>query len=149
MPGRKYVNAVRDAEIVRLRADGIDPRVIADRYGVTVSRISQIWTKALRDMPARAVEERRNEADEFCTRMIGKLTPLLDDDSVAARTKAELSRAINLWEQRRAALLGLDQPRRREVEIITADTIDRAMRDLTAEVTADAEYQRLVQEMGK
>lgn len=149
MAGRKYVNAVRDAEIVRLRADGIDPRVIADRYGVTVSRISQIWTKALRDMPTRAVEERRNEADEFCTRMIGKLTPLLDDDSVAARTKAEISRAINLWEQRRAALLGLDQPRRREVEIITADTIDRAMRDLTVEVTADAEYQRLVQEMGK
>lgn len=145
---RTLVNRERDTQIVRLRADGIDPRMIAEQYGITTARVCQIWKRALREMPSAPIEERRAEQEQFCTRMNSYLTPYLDDARTAARTKAEIVKVIvGVVEARRAALLGLDAPRRREVELITPSAVDRAFADLQRDLQDDAECQKLIAQL--
>jgi hypothetical protein len=43
--GQQPAHANRDAEIVRMRADGVPPRVIADRFGTSQVRVCQVWRK--------------------------------------------------------------------------------------------------------
>ncbi|WP_445186768.1 helix-turn-helix domain-containing protein [Pseudonocardia sp. Cha107L01] len=148
-PGQRLEHAQRDEEIVRLRADGVPPRDIAARYGVTESRVSQIWTKALRSMPARGLDERKAEAEQFYETMISTLVPLLRDPSVPAGTKAKISDSINKWSVSRAELWGLNAAKRREVEIITASTIDKAINELTGEIEAKAQHDQIMAELAE
>lgn len=133
-PRKQLAHADRDATIVALRADSVPPRIIADRYDISQARVCQIWRKALRDRPIEALDDRRREADQMCDSMISKLVPIIDNPTIPPRTKAEVSKVIAMWETRRAQLLGLDAPRRREIQHITKDSVDRAIEGLTTQM---------------
>lgn len=119
-PQAQLDRARRDADIVRQRADRVPYRIIAAKYGISPQRCHAIWQRTVKSIPIQALVEKRIEAEEFINDQIAELIATFREQGVPPRTKAEISRVIAVWEQRRADLLGLDAPKRRE--LTTFDT---------------------------
>jgi len=130
--------ASRAARIVELRTDRRSFREIAQLVNLSPTRCHQIYTAECDRLPAQALAEHRREALEMIDRADRDLITLAEDPQVSARMRAECWSAIRAWEERRAPLLGLDRPARREVTVITAEAVDAEIKRLTAEMDRQA-----------
>jgi hypothetical protein len=115
---------------------------IGDECGFSKQRAFTVWTEALRKLPAPNLEQHRTDAIQFTDQMVTELLTLARRPNESARTIAELHRQINGWEEHKARLLGSYQPQRREVQVISGDTIDRSIAELTARMNIDIEMAR-------
>jgi hypothetical protein len=130
------------------RADHVVRRYTEDRWtfaqigaelGVTRQRAHRIWQTALEKAPAPRIHEYRKEAVQFADQRVQELIALQRQPGTAGRTYAELERQIILWEERKAKVLGIDAPTRKEINVITSDAIDAEIRRLTTEMQTSAQ----------
>lgn len=118
----------RRAEALELRVAGYSYRAIAERLGCSVSTAHGLVDAALREVPAPGVERLRQVQGEQIDLVIRSLWPHVLKGS--ARHAEVLIRAL----ERQAKLLGLDAPQERIVEVLTADLLERALKDLEADI---------------
>jgi hypothetical protein len=138
--------ARRDQQLAAAqRADHVVRRYTEDRWtfaqigaemGVSRQYVHEVWTKALASMPTPRLSEYRREAVQFADQRVQELIALQRQPGTAGRTYAELERQIIGWEERKAKVLGVDSPTRREVQVVTDDALSSEIRKLTAEMTA-------------
>lgn len=134
---RQLLAAQRRAQVVEMHTSRkMTFEAIGKQLGVTAQRAHQIWRATLLAMPAVNLMEHRTEAVNFCDQMVQELLLLARRPDTAPRTTAELHRQVLGWEERRAKLLGLDQPVRREITVLTEDAVDAALRKVTDEHAA-------------
>lgn len=110
--------ALREQECLRLRLDGLSHREIAAELGIAPSTAYKRVHHALEDVNARNAEEAENLRTLEMLRL-DELQNALWERAVDGDDKA-IGRILTIME-RRAKLLGLDAPARREVEVSPAD----------------------------
>ena len=116
-PG-KLRTAKLEAECLRLRLNGLTHREIAARLGIAPSTAYKRVRHALDDVNRQNAEEAENLRTLEMLRL-DELQNALWEKAVDGDDKA-IGRILMIME-RRAKLLGLDAPRRREVQVSPAD----------------------------
>lgn len=129
--------AERRRLVVEMRRRNIPFDEIGRTLGVSAQRAHQIYRDALDALPVQAVDEHRTEAIARIDEAQRALRGIAADPDVSARTRVEAWAAFRGWEDRRARLLGLDQPVRSEVTVLTEDLIARAIRETEAAIAED------------
>jgi transposase len=128
---RTEASMLKDQEALALRLKGYSLAQIAQELEVSVAAAHRMVQRGLKDAaPARAVEELRAEQAEQIDFVIRSLWPHVARGS--ARHAEVLLKAL----ERQARLFGLDAPQEQVVEVLTADVLDRAIRELEAEIIA-------------
>lgn len=131
---RRPETAERMAEIVRLRRARVPQSAIAEQLGISQQRVSQLYQRALREIPAGNVAEYRAEELDLIDAATRGLLRLAHDPVVSPRTRVEAWSVLRGWAERRAKLLGLDAPQQARVSVITEDMVDAEIARLTAEI---------------
>ena len=126
-PNRRVAHAERLTQVVTLRRQRLTQDEIGRRMGISQARVSQLYSEALALIPAQQVEEHRAEELILIDDAIADLMPIARDHA-RPRSAVEAWNAIRGWAERKAKLLGLDQPER--LEVITIDEIDREIANL-------------------
>jgi len=135
--------AQRRAEVVRLRCDErLTFEEVGARLGVTKQRAFQIWAEALRTLPAPKLEQYRQEEIRFYDQMIKELLVVAHNPFTKTRDLGDIHNQLNKWCERKAKLLGLDSPVRRELNVITSDSIDREIQRLQSELATEVQNLR-------
>lgn len=129
---RAIARAEREAVALELRKAGATYDDIARRLGYSNR-------SAARRLVVRALERTVSEpADELRTLECARLDALLQ--ALWPKAMEGNPRSVEVALQvmdRRARLLGLDMPQRRVVEVLTADVVDRAIRELEAQLVIE------------
>lgn len=125
---RTEQQALLDTEALRLRSSGMTYREIAERQVTDVSTAHRRVARALEAVPYEAVEHHRQVEME----RLDNLTAALWPSAMAGNVRA-VEMVLKTMD-RRAALLGLDAPRRKSVEVITPDLIGAEIRRLEQEL---------------
>ncbi|WP_433781588.1 hypothetical protein ACQPX6_17575 [Actinomycetospora sp. CA-101289] len=139
----------RDGEAARLRVTGMDYRGIADEMGYAgPSGAHAAVMRSLSESVRAPVEQQRQLACRQLDELALVLWKIVLTGHVAvsagrvvvhegvpvrdARPTLEAIASLIKLEARRAALLGLDAPRRTAVEVITDDAVEREIKRLEA-----------------
>jgi hypothetical protein len=126
---RQLLAAQRRTAIVQMHTvQKMTFEAIGAQLGITPQGAHAAWKKALADMPQPQLIEYRTEAVRFCDQMVSELLIICRHPDTTARSTAELHRQVCSWEERKAKLLGLDQPVRKEITVLTEDVVDAALR---------------------
>ena len=125
-------SAERMTEIVALRRQRMTQDAIARKLGISQQRVSQLYQRALAEIPAYQVDEHRAEELLLIDDAISALLVIARDYDTSARTAVEAWTSIRGWAERKAKLLGLDAPDRHE--FITIDAIDREIAALNTQL---------------
>jgi DNA-binding CsgD family transcriptional regulator len=116
-PARRAIETrKREAQILELRYQGVSLIEIAERYGISATRVSKIYYRALARIAEPIAELERRRALEVADRALAKLwsmvdpltpgvDPIMPELDAEARIKVYLT--ILRWEEYRARLLGL------------------------------------------
>jgi hypothetical protein len=117
MPGRRRTaeQAERIRQIIELRRQRVPVHEIAERFGVTPGRISQLYGQALREIPAASVEMHRAEEIALADDATRALLQLAGDDDVTPRTRIEAWTSARGWAEHKARVIGLNAPTKVEV----------------------------------
>ncbi len=134
MPDNPMTAAARTAYIVQRRADRATFETIARELNISAQRVHTLFKRALDRIPAQAVDEYRLESLDLLDRVARGLLAIAEGPRIGARTRVEALAAIIRLEDRRAKLLGLDSPRRRELTVLNDDLVDRAIADQEEEL---------------
>ena len=126
----------REAIVLQWRADHIPLREIGERLGITAQRVSQIHRKACERIPAEALHEIRTRSAELADRAIHDLLSIARNPNVSPRTRVEAYSCIEKWDSSQRVLFGANAPQRREISVITADEVDKAIMALSSEIAA-------------
>lgn len=121
---RKYEVAKRRATALELRISGHSCRAIADQMRCAGSTAFDLVQSALREIPAQNVEILRQEHDAMIRMLFVKLKPRIDKGEPRA-----VEVGVRLLE-RLAKLHGLDAPSQQVIQVITEETVDRAIKEL-------------------
>ena len=124
--------AERMAQIVAMRRQRMTQADIAAKLGISQQRVSQLYQRALAEIPAYQVDEHRAEELLLIDDAISALLEIAKNYDTSARTAVEAWTSIRGWAERKARLLGLDAPARHE--FITIDAIDRELAALHAQL---------------
>jgi hypothetical protein len=130
---QRLIAAERRAQVVALRRRRLTFDEIGAELGVSRQRAHAIWRAALAEIPAAQLDEHRIEELALIDDAIANLMPIARDHK-RPRSAIEAWNAIRGWAERKAKLLGLDAPGKRQIEVITADVIDREIARLEAEL---------------
>jgi hypothetical protein len=122
-------SADRAREIVELRTRRHSFAAIGERFGIAPSRVHSIYTKALADIPAAAVDEHRKELNLLADVAIARLVELAEDENTSPRTATEAWSAVHRWVERVCKLNGLDVV---ETAVITSREVYSASPELLA-----------------
>lgn len=148
---RTLQQATIDTEAVQLRSRGATYPEIARTMSCSISTAYERVQRALRSVPAEAVADMRlveaQRLDDLwkiawreATRdhaLIADGKVVKDDDGVRLVNHAAKLQAVNTLiriQERRARLFGLDEPVTQRIEVLTEDVMDRAMRELNADI---------------
>lgn len=124
------------ARIVELRDRRWHWNEIATAVDRDQSWCRELYIQAMAATPMATVTSAREEELRTVDLAIRELLDITMDEDVSPRSRIEGWNSVRTWSERRAKLLGLDAPVRKEVSIISEDTID-------------AELKRLEQQVGK
>lgn len=127
-------SAQKSAYVVARRADRIPMRVIAEELGVSTPRIAQIFKRAVDRVPADQVDLMRRQEGELADRAISNLLEIAENIKISPRTRVEAWSAIRSWSESKRKIFGVDSPVRREITIVTEETVDNAIRDLNTQI---------------
>lgn len=125
--------AIKRARVLELRRQRWTFVDIAKELGISHQRAAQLYRSALAEFPVAELEEHRAEEQVLIDDAISNLMVIAKNPKAGPRAQIEAWNAIRGWAERKAKLLGLDAPERREV--ISIDQIDREIARLTAELT--------------
>jgi hypothetical protein len=126
----------RDAEVLRLRVSGLTYAQIAGQLGwANKSGAYHAVRRAIADshrLPRAEAAKAEEERLDYLTRTLTRLAAGhgCDADVISA------SLALLKVSESRRRLLGLDQPMRRTVEVITEDQVDAEIRRLEGKLAA-------------
>lgn len=115
--GRQADAAVRDAEIVRLRREGMSSADIGRRFNLSRQRINMIYKRALEQPVAAEVAELRAEQSQRLDAIAAELWKVLRATGTDPPAAVSALRTLVSVEERRARLFGLDAPQRTEISI--------------------------------
>ncbi|MHB1596562.1 MAG: sigma factor-like helix-turn-helix DNA-binding protein [Streptosporangiaceae bacterium] len=90
------------AEIVRLRRARVPQAEIARQLGISQQRVSQLYRRALAEVPAGDVIEFRAEELDLIDSATRRLLRLAHDPAVSPRTRVEAWSVLRGWAERRA-----------------------------------------------
>lgn len=128
--------AEREAIVVERRACNTPFRVIAAELGLSVSRTHNIFKEACDRIPAEAVHTVRVQSSDLYDRAVHDLLKIAENPQVSPRTRAEAWGQIRGWNESFRKLMGADAPQRREISVVSGETIDNAIMELTKEMAA-------------
>lgn len=129
---KEIAKADRTAHVLNRRLQGWSQREIAEEIGVERSRVSQIVSQAL----AETVREPADEVREMELMRLDKYQKRMDDQIENGKNneaRLAVDRALAILQQR-ARLLGLEAPQRRVVDVVTDESLERARREVEAEI---------------
>lgn len=126
--------AQREALIIKLRADHVPVRLIAEQLGLSQQRVSQIHQAACERIPAAALHTVRTEAAALADRAIRDLLVIAENPQISPRTRAECWGQVRGWSESLRRLMGADAPMRREITVISDDAINAAIKALNDEM---------------
>lgn len=124
----------RENLIVERRANRVPFRLIGGELGISAQRAHQIFKDACDKVPAEAVRQVRMEESELADRAIGDLLGIAENEHVSPRTRVEAWSAVRGWSESKRKLHGADAPTRRELTVVSGETVDLAIADLTREM---------------
>ena len=138
---RKLEIAMRKSEALQLRISGMTYNQIADKLHCSDSTAYEMVSSALKEIPARDVEELRKEQDAMIRSLYMQLIPRVNKGEPRA-----IEVALKLLE-RLAKLHGLDAPTKSIIEVITEEAVDKAIRELEEQLRLlelpEGEYEEL------
>jgi transcriptional regulator with XRE-family HTH domain len=111
-------DALKDAEALKLRSEGLTYREVAERLGINTSTAYRRVENALRAIPADGVDEMRQLEGE----RLDKLHAALWDRALEGDLQA-IDRLLTI-SNRRAKLFGLDAPTRQVNELQSFSTAE-------------------------
>jgi hypothetical protein len=130
----------RDYECVKMRRAEVDWMTIAEKLGyASPGHAHDRFLAFMRAYPRDDVEAMRDLELDRIEKTARALEPRIEQGDV---------RAAEVWNklsERRAKLMGLDKPERREVTVMTEDALDKAIREAREEMERKA---RSAQEAG-
>lgn len=126
--------AERDALIIQRRSERLSFRVIGEELGIATSTVHHLFHEAVAKIPAEAVHQVRVEESELADRAIMDLLSMAENRQVSPRTRAECWNSIRGWSESKRKLLGADAPTRREITVVSAETVDNAIAELNKEM---------------
>src|SRR5581483_1861570 len=118
--------AEQQAKVLELRRKRLTFADIGAQLGFSAQRAHQIYSAALKAIPAMQVEQHREEELTLIDDAIKDLWPLAHDHN-RPRTAVEAWNSIRGWAERKARLLGLDVPTRVRVD---AENLGREIGEL-------------------
>lgn len=116
----------RNAHVIQMRRDNHQWADIAAEVGLTPSRCHQIFSQYQNDLPASAVASWRDEELDLLARGIRRLLNIAEDDRrddhgkliISAHSRVEALKEIRMHSESRRTMLGVDAPKRRELEVV-------------------------------
>lgn len=142
-------NAQREAIILQRRRDHVSFTVIGEELGVSMQRVHQIFQKAMARVPQQQINDLRREGSELADRAISDLLSIAENPRVSPRTRCEAWACIRSWAESLRKLHGVDAPVRREITVVSAETVDNAIAELTRDMAAmDAEAKAIGVDLG-
>jgi hypothetical protein len=124
----------RKALIVSRYAARVPLRLIADEVGLTPGRVSQIYKDACQEIPAEALHTIRVDSTELFNRALSDLLKIAENPQISPRTRVEAWTSIRSWDESHRKLMGADAPTRREITVISNETVDNAILELNKEM---------------
>lgn len=137
--------ARREALIIERRADRVPFREIAREVGVSHQRCYQIYQAALERIPASRLDEHRQEECEMADTAVRELLDIARNGDVFPGTRVKAWDSICKWSERKAKLLGLDAPQKREIEITDTSSWEFEMRRAIEETERELRTGRATQ----
>lgn len=126
--------ADREALIVERRADSVPFRAIAHEVGLSVTRVHEIYREACDRIPSAAVHTVRVQSADLADRAIMDLLKIAENPQISPRTRAEAWNSLRGWSESLRKLYGADAPTRREITVVSAETVDNAIAELNKEM---------------
>lgn len=131
---KTMTTAEREQIVVERRAARVPFRAIAAELGISLSRAHQIFTEACNRIPAEAVHTIRVESSDLHDRAIRDLLSIAENPQISPRTRVEAWAQVRSFDESHRKLMGADAPVRKEVTIISDDTVNQAIAELTKEM---------------
>lgn len=132
----------REEQMIKWQSEGCTVSEMARRMGITRQRAGTLWARALERRPTVHLEQYRQSQKELIDAMKVRLLTIIDHpswDSVSPRTRVEAGSVIIRLMEREAKLTGIDAVVRREITVMTEDTVDAAIRSLSGELALKAQ----------
>lgn len=136
----------RAARIVELRAARVPFRDIARELGISHQRCQQIYADTLAKIPVPHVNQHREEEKELADTVVRELLVIARDKSEFASVRVKAYDSLIRMAERKARLLGLDAPVKRELEITDTASWEFQMRQELAQMERDLAMARASQE---
>ena len=136
MPRPKTIDAAREALIIERRASRVSFQKIGDEIGLSAPRVHEIFQEVQNRIPAQRIGDLRAEESDLADRAIANLLEIAENTNVSPRTRAEAWNSIRGWSESKRKLFGVDAPTRREITVVSNETIDMAIVELTKEMAA-------------
>jgi hypothetical protein len=138
--GRTKVNEIerweRDAECVRMRKACLDWDTIVEKLGYSSrGHAHDRFIAMMRNYPRDDVEQMRDLELDRIDLACQQLAPAIRAGGMVGVKAIE---AWNKLSERRSKLMGLDKPDRRELTVLSKDTVSAAIEKLNTELTAKA-----------
>jgi AraC-like DNA-binding protein len=134
MPRVKTIDAEREALIIELHAQSLPWRAIAEQVGVSHTQCQRIFQDARDRLPAERLSDLRTTHHELAQRAIHDLLKIAENPQVSPRTRAEAWNSLRGWSESARKLWGADAPTRREITVVSAETVDNAIAELNKEM---------------
>lgn len=134
--GRARTEATQQhtATIVKLRGQSYKWDDIAKIVGLDMGYCCKLYKRALAEIPVPNMVELRDEECRLVSDAIRELMLTAVDDDISPRSRIEAWNAIRGWSEHRARMIGLNAPVKSQVQVITEDHIDAAIRELEAKM---------------
>lgn len=127
------------ARIVELRGQSYKWDEISKITGKAVGYCHELYQRALAEIPVANVVQAREEecrlVDEAIKQLLADIAKdEAKDTSSSFRSRIEAWNAIRGWSEHRAKMLGLNAPIKSQIQVITEDHIDNAIKELEAKL---------------
>jgi AraC-like DNA-binding protein len=134
VPRQAMPDLEREALIIDLHAQHFTWRAIAQQVGVSHTQCQRIFQAARDRIPADRLNDLRVDHHELAYRAISDLLKIAENPNVSPRTRAEAWNSIRGWSESDRKLFGVDAPTRREITVISNETVDSAIAELNREM---------------
>lgn len=143
-PGRRKrpETAHLQARVVELRGQRYKWDDIAKITGKSPAHCCELYGRALAEIPIANVVQAREEECRLVDDAISSLLKDIakdeaKDTSSSFRSRIEAWGQIRGWSEHRARMLGLNAPVKSQIQVITEDHIDNAIKELEAKLAAN------------
>lgn len=120
--------------VVALRDKSLKFADIAAELGISESYASLLYKNAMLAIPAEKVVQARARELRLVEDSIKELLDLARDEDKTPRVRVDAYKGILGWSEHRARMEGTNAPVKSQVQVISEDAVDQAIRDLEAKL---------------